>query len=67
MRALFLADRKMFDPLVPGEVVSLYGEGGMICVRSKGGRSHRPEEFSAMGDIVLAIRVLAGALCRLAW
>ena len=57
----------MFDPLVPGEVVSLCDEVGMICVRSKDGRSHWPEEFSAMGDIVLAIRVLAGALCRLAW
>ena len=67
MRPLFRADRTMFDPLVPGDVVWLWDEEGMIFVRSKDGRSHTPEEFAAMGDIVLAIRVLAGALCRLAW
>jgi allantoate deiminase len=40
---------------------------GMIFVRSKDGRSHTPEEYSSLEDIVLGIRVLAGALYRLAW
>ena len=40
---------------------------GMIFVRSKDGRSHTPEEFSTIEDIVAGIRVLAGALYRLAW
>jgi allantoate deiminase len=40
---------------------------GMIFVRSKDGRSHTPEEYSSQEDIVLGIRVLAGALYRLAW
>jgi allantoate deiminase len=40
---------------------------GMVFVRSKDGRSHTPEEFSTIEDIMLGIRVLAGALYRLAW
>jgi allantoate deiminase len=40
---------------------------GMVFVRSKDGRSHTPEEFSSLADIVAGIRVLAGALYRLAW
>jgi allantoate deiminase len=40
---------------------------GMIFVRSAGGRSHTPEEFSTTADIVEGITVLAGILHRLAW
>jgi allantoate deiminase len=40
---------------------------GMVFVRSVGGRSHTPEEFSTLSDILDGIRVLAGALYRLAW
>ena len=40
---------------------------GMIFVRSKDGRSHTPEEYSSLDDIMLGIRVLAGALYQLAW
>ncbi len=40
---------------------------GMVFVRSKDGRSHTPEEFSSLPDIVDGIRVLAGALYRLAY
>jgi allantoate deiminase len=39
----------------------------MIFVRSKDGRSHTPEEFSSIEDIVAGIRVLAGALYELAY
>ncbi len=39
----------------------------MIFVRSKGGRSHTPEEFSSIEDIVAGIRVLAGTLHSLAY
>jgi allantoate deiminase len=39
----------------------------MVFVRSKDGRSHTPEEFSSIPDIVAGIRVLAGALHALAW
>jgi allantoate deiminase len=39
----------------------------MIFVRSKDGRSHTPEEFSSIPDIVDGIKVLAGALHRLAY
>lgn len=40
---------------------------GMVFVRSKDGRSHTPEEFSTLPDIIDGIRVLAGALHRLAY
>ncbi len=40
---------------------------GMVFVRSAGGRSHTPEEFSTTADIVDGITVLAGLLHRLAW
>lgn len=40
---------------------------GMVFVRSKDGRSHTPEEFSSLPDIVDGIRVLAGALHQLAY
>jgi allantoate deiminase len=39
----------------------------MIFVRSKDGRSHTPEEFSTLDDIVAGIKVLAGALFVLAY
>lgn len=39
----------------------------MIFVRSRDGRSHTPEEFSSIEDIVDGIRVLAGALHELAY
>jgi allantoate deiminase len=39
----------------------------MIFVRSKDGRSHTPEEFSSIPDIVAGIRVLAAGLHRLAY
>jgi allantoate deiminase len=39
----------------------------MIFVRSAGGRSHCPEEFSTAQDLAAGVRVLAGTLRRLAW
>lgn len=39
----------------------------MIFVRSKDGRSHTPDEFSSIEDIVEGIRVLAASLYELAY
>ena len=39
----------------------------MLFVRSKDGRSHTPDEFSSVEDIVAGIEVLAAALHRLAY
>ncbi len=39
----------------------------MVFARSKDGRSHTPEEFTAVDDAVAAIRVLAATLHRLAY
>lgn len=39
----------------------------MVFVRSKDGRSHTPEEFSSVADIVAGIKVLAAALYDLAY
>ena len=39
----------------------------MVFVRSHEGRSHTPEEFSSITDIVAGIQVLAGTLYRLAY
>ncbi len=39
----------------------------MIFVRSEGGRSHTPEEFSTIEDIVEGIRVLTAGLYKLAY
>lgn len=39
----------------------------MLFVRSKDGRSHTPEEFSSIPDIVAGIRVLAAAMYDLAY
>lgn len=40
---------------------------GMVFVRSRDGRSHTPEEFSSLEDMVAGIRVLAGTLYQLAY
>ncbi|WP_296742141.1 Zn-dependent hydrolase [Mesorhizobium sp.] len=47
--------------------MSRIARAGMIFVRSKDGRSHTPEEFSSIDDIVDAIKVLAGTLYKLAY
>lgn len=47
--------------------MSKIARAGMIFVRSKDGRSHTPEEFSSIPDIVDSIGVLAGTLHRLAY
>ncbi|WQO61668.1 M20/M25/M40 family metallo-hydrolase (plasmid) [Sinorhizobium medicae] len=39
----------------------------MIFVRSKDGRSHTPDEFSSIEDIVAGIEVLAAGLYCLAY
>ena len=39
----------------------------MLFVRSKDGRSHTPEEFSSIPDIVDGIQVLTGTLYRHAY
>jgi allantoate deiminase len=39
----------------------------MIFVRSAGGRSHTPEEFSSVPDIIAGIRTLAAGLHQLAY
>jgi allantoate deiminase len=39
----------------------------MVFARSKGGRSHTPEEFTSVEDAVAAIRVLTATLYRLAY
>lgn len=40
---------------------------GMVFVRSKDGRSHTPEEFSSVADMVAGIEVLASGLHKLAY
>ena len=39
----------------------------MVFVRSRDGRSHTPEEFSSVADMVAGIRVLAAGLHALAY
>jgi allantoate deiminase len=39
----------------------------MIFVRSKGGRSHTPDEFSSVDDIVAGIKTLAAGLHKMAY
>ena len=39
----------------------------MIFVRSEGGRSHTPEEYSTLADIMDGIRLLLAGLYRLAY
>jgi allantoate deiminase len=47
--------------------MALIAKIAMIFVRSKDGRSHTPEEFSSIPDIVDGIRVLAAGLYELAY
>ena len=49
------------------EQMALTAKVAMIFVQSKDGRSHTPEEFSTIGDIVAGIQVLAAALHALAY
>jgi allantoate deiminase len=39
----------------------------MIFVRSKDGRSHTPDEFSSLEDVVAGIKVLAAGLHAMAY
>jgi allantoate deiminase len=39
----------------------------MIFVRSRDGRSHTPEEFSSIPDIVAGIKLLTAGLHKLAY
>ena len=47
--------------------IALVAPVAMIFVRSKEGRSHTPEEFSSVGDLVEGTRLLAEALYKLAY
>jgi allantoate deiminase len=47
--------------------MALIAKTAMIFVRSKDGRSHTPEEFSSVEDIVDGIGVLAAGLHELAY
>lgn len=47
--------------------MSIIAKVAMIFVRSKDGRSHTPEEFSSIPDIVEGIRLLAAGLYELAY
>jgi allantoate deiminase len=49
------------------EQMAAIAKVAMIFVRSKDGRSHTPEEFSSIPDIVDGIRVLAAGLHALAY
>lgn len=66
-------DQKIdFMPMASGaghdsQQMAAIAKVAMIFVRSKDGRSHTQEEFSSVPDIVDGIRVLAGAMHRLAY
>src|SRR5262249_8248404 len=47
--------------------MSTIARTAMVFVRSKGGRSHTPAEFTSVDDAVDGIRVLAAGLRRLAY
>ena len=47
--------------------MGLFCPVAMVFVRSKDGRSHTPEEFSSLDDMVKGIEVLAGALHDIAY
>lgn len=47
--------------------MALIAPVAMVFVRSKDGRSHTPDEYSSIEDLVDGIRILAGALHRLAY
>jgi len=49
------------------QVMSNICKVAMIFVKSKGGRSHTPAEFTSIDDAVSGIRVLAAALHKLAY
>jgi acetylornithine deacetylase/succinyl-diaminopimelate desuccinylase-like protein len=50
------------DAMIMGARVPI----GMIFVPSAGGVSHHPDEYTAPADLENGVRVLAGALARLA-
>jgi acetylornithine deacetylase/succinyl-diaminopimelate desuccinylase-like protein len=50
------------DAMILGAKVPI----GMIFVPSRGGVSHHPDEYTEPGQIEAGVRVLAGALSRLA-
>lgn len=71
---LEVADAQSLNPLVmasgaghDSQQMATRSQVAMIFVRSKDGRSHTPDEFSSVPDIVAGIKVLAGALYRLAY
>lgn len=47
--------------------MALIAPVAMIFVRSEGGRSHTPEEFSTMSDCCAGVRVLSQTLYRMAY
>ncbi len=49
------------------QIAAVADRVAMIFVRSKDGRSHTPEEFSSVGDMVAGIKVLAAGLLKLAY
>ncbi|MBV9282085.1 MAG: allantoate amidohydrolase [Chloroflexi bacterium] len=49
------------------QIMSRIARVAMIFVRSEGGRSHTPEEFTSVDDAVAGIRVLAASLYKLAY
>jgi allantoate deiminase len=49
------------------QMAAVAGRVAMIFVRSRDGRSHTPEEFSSVADMVAGIRVLAAGLHALAY
>ena len=49
------------------QIAAVANKVAMIFVRSKDGRSHTPEEFSSVGDMVQGIKVLTAGLYALAY
>jgi allantoate deiminase len=49
------------------QIMSRIARVAMIFVRSEGGRSHTPEEFTSVDDAVAGIRILAASLYKLAY
>ena len=49
------------------QVIANIAKVAMIFVRSRGGRSHTPAEFTSVEDAVIGIRLLAGVLHKLAF
>jgi len=63
IRTLTMASGAGHDSQQMAEIAKV----AMIFVRSKDGRSHTPEEFSSIEDIVLGVRLLAEGLYKLAY